>query len=207
MPKLPSLLLCAWSVACALYSGAQVPEKRTLVTTVDVVAGNILEASKNPGGVELISGCDIPETKTFNANFENPYAALADAARKENHLTWTKSGSAYTVTIQLTASQSVTSVKLPAMQISATTLSEATDSLLQVSAVRDRVVGMKMTELAENFGFTSINERKTHLIDLPAGTLREDLNALAVAFGSAVWKLDQRECQNTRTFRISWIAK
>jgi hypothetical protein len=207
MPKLPSLFLCAWSVACALYSGAQVPEKRTLDTTADVLAGTILAASKNPGGVELISGCAIPETKTFNANFENPDAALADAAQRENHLTWTKGVSAYTVTIQLTATQRVTSVRLPALQIRAKTLSGATDTLLNEAPVRDRITGMKMTELTENFGSASINERDVRVIDLPAGTLREDLNALAVSFGSAIWKLDQRECENIRTFRISWITK
>jgi hypothetical protein len=201
------LVLYALSVTGARYAYAQAPARQTTGTAVDILAGDILKASKNPGGIELISGCDVPVAKDVPSKSENIDITLAAMAQKEGHLTWTKSGMAYTVTIQLAQSRSVTSVKLPALQMKVKTLSEATDTLLQAPAVRDRIADTKMTEVAEKFGFTSLNEGKTHNIDLPAGTLREDLNLLATTFGAAIWKLDQRECGNSRTIRISWIAK
>jgi len=207
MLKLLSLLICASSVTFAQDSGEQIQKKPTLNTTADSLAGDILKASKNPGGVELILGCDGLGMKTFHPNFENPDAALADIARTESHVTWTKKGSAYTVTIQLAPSQSLTSVRLPALQIRAKTLSQATDSLLNEGPVRERISAMNTSEMTENFGFASINEREMRVIDLPPGTLREDLNVIATAFGSAIWKLDQRECNKSRTFKISWISK
>lgn len=202
-----SLLLCACSVTCALCSDAQVPAKRLTSRTVDALAGEILEAGKSPGGIELISGCDTLEPTAFRPDAEGPDAALAEVASREKRMTWVKNGPAYTVTIQLAPVQSIALARLPALQIEAKTLTAATGELLQARAVRDRIAGMNLTELTQNFGFTSVNEGKARTVDLPAGTLREDLNAIAIAFGAAIWKLDQRECGNSRTFRISWIAK
>jgi hypothetical protein len=201
-----SLGFCALSLIGANNAVAQAIAKQTR-TAVDILAEDVLKASKHAGGVELISGCDVPVARALPPESENLDIALTGMAERESHLTWTKTGKAYTVTIQLTGDQSVTSVRLPALQMSANTLSEATDKLLQAAAVRERIAGMNLTELTEDFGFTSINESQAHSIDLPAGTLREDLNALATAFGTAIWKLDQRQCGNNRTVRISWIAR
>jgi hypothetical protein len=201
-----TLGFCTLSLIGANNAVAQATAKQT-AKAVDILAEDVLKTSKHPGGIELISGCDVPVARALPLESENLDIALTSMAERERHLTWTKTGTAYTVTIQLMKDQGITSVRLPALQMSANTLPEATDKLLQAAAVRERIVSMKLTELTENLGFTSINEGQEHNIGLPAGTLREDLNALATAFGTAIWKLDQRQCGNNRTVRISWIAR
>jgi hypothetical protein len=207
MPRLFSLILCYWLVACSQHVHAQTDLSQTSKPTIDGWAEKILRAGKSPGGIELVSGCDVPILKALPEESGDADIALARMAQKEKHLSWRKSGAAYTIVIQLTATQSVAAVKLPAMQVKATTLSQATDTLLQEPAVRDRIAEMKITELAENLGFTSLNEHEAHFINLPAGSLRDDLTGIAAAFGAALWRLDQRECGDSRTLRVSWIAK
>jgi len=106
-----------------------------------------------------------------------------------------------------TATPSVSSAKLPSLQLRVKTLSEATDILLQQKAMQDHPAALNTTEAPDNIGFSSIRERELRIVSIPPGTLKEDLNTLASAFGAAVWKLDQHDCRGNRTFRLSWIAK
>jgi hypothetical protein len=174
---------------------------------LDVVAADLLKARDVPGGVEVISGCSAIPLRVFEVGSMPTEGALNILSQSEHSLTWDKKGPAYTVTIRGTATPSVSSAKLPSLQLRVKTLSEATDILLQQRAMQDHLAALNTTEAPDNIGFSSIHERELRIVSLPPGTLREDLNALASAFGAAVWKLDQHDCGGNRTFRLSWIAK
>ena len=186
---------------------AQKPSVSAERQALDVIAADILRVGNVPGGIEIIAGCDALKTSALDISGRSTDQALNMLKQTERSLNWEKRSGAYLVTIQAVSSPSIASVYLPGVHLTVRTLSEATDVLLQQEATRQRLAELKMSEAPENLGFASINERETRTIFLPAGTLRDQLDALATTFGKGIWRLDQRECGAGRTFRLSWIAK
>jgi hypothetical protein len=201
------VLLCSVILLCASGDSAQVVTPKTSLRTLDVVVADLLKAARVPGGIEVMRGCNDLESKPFEVATVPISAALTNLSEVERTLTWHKIGAGYLVTITSVGSPRVTSAEIPALQLKAKTLTEASDILLQEQATRNRIAGLKLSEGPSNIGFSSIHDRDRRGISLPAGTLRDDLNALATAFGPAIWQLDQRECGGRRSFRLSWIAK
>ncbi len=175
--------------------------------TLDVAVADLLKANKVSGGIEIFAGCKPFEEKTFEIVDRPLDSALARLAQAEPSLSWRKNEKTYLATIKLVDSPSLTAAKLPPLQLKVRTLWQATDSLLQHRATQNRVAELKLSSGPEHLGTSSIYERDERTISLPAGTLQDDLNTVAAAFGSAMWQLNQRECGETRTFRLSWIAR
>jgi hypothetical protein len=198
-----------WALALmgSFTSAAQVATAKSALRSVDVVVADVLKAGNVPGGIEVIAACNELEARAFDVEAARTDNALTILSQEEPRVSWVKRGSTYTVTIKTAASPSVAAAKLPALQLRVKTLSEATDILLQQKALRSHLAELKMSEASSELGFSSIHEREAKIISLPAGTLREDLNALAAAFGTAIWRLDQHDCEGNRAFRLSWIVK
>jgi hypothetical protein len=174
--------------------------------TLHQVVGDLLRKSNSPGGLEVISGCAAEASKVFTLS-ESVDQTLDALARSEKALTWSKGpGHLYRATIRYSSDVSLSSIHVPARHLQVSNPSFASDLLLQDPAVRSELDKLRLTEAPEDLGFSSIREH-TRAIDLPAGTLGEDLMLLASNFGRAVWQLDQQTCGNTRTFRIVWIVK
>jgi hypothetical protein len=197
------LFILLWS-STTLAQGA---DAKGPLKPLDVIVADLLQASNVPGGIEVLSGCDQLKAKTREPETLTTDAALSVLSEAEHTLAWSKKGNLYSVRIREVDTPSVTSVQLPALQLNVTTLAQATDILLQHQATRNHLARIKMSETTDAIGFSSIHERNTRSISLPAGTLRDDLNAVALAFGKAIWRLDQRECGGDRIFRLSWISK
>ena len=202
-----SVLLCSVILLCASGDSAQVVTAKTSLRTLDVVVAELLEAARIPGGIEVMRGCNELESKRFEVATVPISAALTNLSEVERTLTWHKIGPSYLITITSVGSPIVTTVEIPPLQLKGKTLAEASDILLQEQATRNRIAGLKVSEGPSNIGFSSIHDRDRRDISLPADTLRDDLNALAAAFGPAIWQLAQRECGGRRSFRLSWIAK
>lgn len=200
-------LSCCLVVLCTYIGAEQGAAANRPLRTVDVVAADVLKAAKVPGGIEVITGCNRFAARPFDVPSGLVDNTLVSLSRSDSSLSWYKRGNRYTVIIKLVSAPSVTSAKLPALQMKVKTLPEATDLLLQQKGTQDRIAELKLVGAPDELGFSSIHERDTRQISLPAGTLQDDLNALAAAFGAAVWHLDQRQCGGSRTFRLSWIAK
>jgi hypothetical protein len=192
---------------CASAASAQVVTAKTPLRPLDAVVADLLKTARVPGGIEVTRGCDELEPKPFEVATAPTSDALTSLSQVERTLTWQKIGTSYLVTITPVGGPRVASVGLPALQLKAKNLAEASDFLLQQQAVQNRIAELRLSEVPDNIGFSSIHERETRDVSLPAGTLREDLNALATVFGAAIWQLDQRECGGRRSFRLSWIAK
>jgi hypothetical protein len=190
----------------AATCNAQNATTETQLKTIDAFVADLMRADKVAGGLELVQECAPLEPKPLD--FKGPLIqALRKLSQVDPSLSWRQSGSTYLVTINRSGSARLTSVHLPALQFSARTLDEASDILLQQQRVRDRIRELRLAESPSNIGFSSINERELRQISLPEGTLGEDLNALAAAFGSAIWQLDQRTCGNNSSYRLAWISK
>jgi len=203
---LQSLSWC-FVLLCTCSGTEQIGAANRPLRTVDVVAADVLRAAKVPGGIEVITGCNQFVASSFDVTSGLVDNTLASLSRSDPSLSWYKRGNRYTVTIKGVSAPSLTSAKLPALKMKVKTLSEATDLLLQQKGTQDRIAELKLVGAPDELGFSSIHERDVRQISLPAGTLQDDLNALAAAFGAAVWHLDQRQCGGSRTFRLSWIAK
>jgi hypothetical protein len=186
---------------------AQLAAGKIPLRPLDVVVADLLKTARVPGGIEVLRGCNNLDPKPFQVAAVPTSDVLTNLSEIERTLTWQKTGAGYLVTITSAEAPKVASVELPALHLKAKTLAEASDILLQQQATQNRITELKLSEAPDNIGFSSIHERDTRDISLPAGTLREDLNALAVAFGTAIWQLDQRECSGRRSFRLSWIAR
>lgn len=103
-------------------------------------------------------------------------------SKTENGVTWIRRDKAIIVTIRSVGSPSIASTDLPGMQVRVRTLSEATDELLQQPTMKSCLSQLKMAAAPDNGGFSSIVERETRSIVVPAGTLRDQLNTLAITF-------------------------
>lgn len=172
----------------------------------ELVVGEVLKRSNSPAGLEVISGCETGP-KMWQVPTGTTEEALNNLALSEGLLTWDKGvANSYRAVIRYSPDISLGSIHVPPQHIEAKTLTLATDLLLANPAIQAELVKQKFTPSPESVGFSSIRQHD-HSIDLPAGTLGDDLTLLASEFGGAVWQLDQRTCGSKRTFRITWILR
>lgn len=170
----------------------------------ELAVGEVLKRAGSPGGLEVITGCDT-EVKAWAVPAGNTEQALADLARSEKALRWTKGvADSYRAVIRYSPDMSLSAIQIPPQHIEAKTLSLATDLLLADPTVKIEIEKLRFTALPGQLGFSPIRQHN-HSIDLPAGTLGDDLTLLASNFGRAIWQLDQQACGQTRVFRIVWI--
>ncbi len=201
------MFLGAVTLLSACGSVAQKESAALSLRPVDIVIAELLKAGSVSGGIEVTKGCDQLPGRSFTLTNQPVEDALTNLAQIDQHMTWQKAGRAYSVKVAYTATTEITSTQLPALQLKIRTLSQASEILLAQKALRTRFREFGMVEAPDNIGFSSINEREERDVSLPAGTLRDDLNAVALAFGHAIWQFDQQQCGSSRTFRLSWISK
>ncbi len=199
-------LLCATILLFAGADSAQVAGK-VPPRALDAAVADLLRKAAVPGGIEVVRDCGQFESKQFEIASGPIGDALASLSQSESRLTWRKIGGSYSVTINSAGVSVLASVEVPALKLRVRTLAEASDTLLQQKAVRQRIADLRLSEAPDNLGFSSLNEQRARDISLPAATFRDDLDAVAAAFGAAIWELDQRQCGDNRTFRLSWISK
>lgn len=207
MIKISTIVLWAIVVMVSALLSAETMPRSVGTQPLDAVASDVLRRGGVPGGVEVITGCESLEPTFIAVDDTNTENVMNVLTKSQNSLSWAKRDKAITVTIRTDGGPSIASTDLPEMQLEVHTLSEATDVLLQQPAVQSRLSQLKMKETIGNVGFSSITEHEARTIVVPAGTLRDQLNALAITFGKAVWLLQQRECGGTRIFQLSWVAK
>jgi hypothetical protein len=188
-----------------LYAQAQSGYSRT--GKLDDVVGELLRKSGSAAGLEVITGCGAQESKAFTVPAGSIEENLNDLARSDKALTWGKdNGNSYRAAIRYSSDVRLTSIQVPAVHIEEETPMLAADSLFAVSTVRAEIGKLGYAQSQSELGFSPIRTQK-RVVDLPAGTLGEDLMVLASAFGPSVWQLDQHTCGKTRTFRLDWIAR
>ena len=205
IPFFICILLVSTMSMLTLHAQTQSSYSRT--GKLDDVVGEVLRKSGSAAGLEVIAGCGAQESKAFTVSARSIGESLNDLAQSEKALTWSKDNSnSYRATIRYTSDVGLTSIQVPAVHIEAETPVLAADRLFAVPTVRAEIGRLGYAESPEELGFSPIR-RQNHVIDLPAGTLGDDLMMLASKFGAAVWQLDQHTCGKTRTFRLNWIAR
>src|SRR5262249_49144033 len=141
---------------------------------LDDVVGEVLRKSGSAAGLEVITGCGAQESKAFTVSAGSIGESLNDLAQSEKALTWSKDRHSYRATMWYTSDVRLTSIQVPAVHIEAETPLLAADSLFAVPTVRAEIGRLGYAESQEELGFSPIR-RQNQVIDLPAGTLGDDL--------------------------------
>ena len=171
------------------------------------IVGEVFRESGSPAGLEVITGCGVKESRVLTMSANSVEEGLNKLVQSEKALSWSKGNSnSYRATIRYSPEIRLTSIRIPAKHIEARTVLLATDALLTDPSVLVEITKLGYKESSGELGFSQIRQQK-RVIDLPAGTLGDDLMVLAEEFGPSVWELDQRTCGETQTFRINWIRR
>ena len=184
--------------------GEQQPETRT--GTVEGIVGEVLQTSRSPAGLEVARECSQPAAGRYQVVPGDPDQSLRLIAERDSTVAWRKIGNIYQVSISGAHALALGSLRVPRMTIKTVTTFAAGDAVLRNFEVKEQISALRFEQLTDQIGGSSINEREERVINIPAGSLRTALNTIAVTFGAAVWKLDERTCGDHRGFRITWIA-
>jgi len=175
---------------------------------LESVVGEILRDSGVTAGLEIIDGCGVKESTVFTPSTGNIEERLNHLVQSEKALSWSKvTDKSYRVTIRYSSDIRLTSIRVAAKHIEARTLTLATDLLLSDPSVQSEIGRLGYAYSPGEIGGFSPIHTERRVIDLPAGTLGDDLMVLAAKFGPSVWQVNQHNCGNTRTFRVDWIRR
>jgi hypothetical protein len=167
----------------------------------------ILSNGDVSAGLEIIDGCGVKESKVLTPPAGNTEERLNNIMQSDKVLSWSRiNDKSYRATIRYSPDIQLTSIRVPPKHIEARTLMLATDLLLSDASVRSELVRLGYTYYPGEIGFSPIHT-ELRVIDLPAGTVGDDLMVLAEKFGPSAWQVKQHTCGNSRTFRVDWIKR
>ena len=184
------------------------------VSTPDAVSQALLDAGV-PGGISALHYCGGFPTRTFKPASRSVRALLDEVVTADPAYLWrVDDGVVNLVPRNLKIQFLETSV--PRLELKESkSLDEALDILMALPEVQrqaDRELGQRAIEGgAYAFTVSPTNEKrpqKTLSIALTDTTVAGALNAIAKAYGSAVWVLVKNECHNSgrKTFSIKFIS-
>jgi hypothetical protein len=207
MRRFISLFICMLLLSISMTLHAQTQSSYSRTGKLDDVVGEVLRKSGAAAGLDVITGCGAQESKAFTVSGSSIEESLNGLALSDKTLTWSKAdNNSYRATIRYSSDTPLTAIQVPALHIEAETPMLAANDLFALATVRAQIAKLGYVQSPEEFGFAAIRRQK-RIVDLAAGTLGDDLMALASKFGSSVWQLDQYTCGKTRTFRMNWIAR
>ncbi len=181
----------------------------------NVVAGqaavNALLDADVPGGVARVSGCDEPVTDSFRPRDRSLRGVLDSIVSADPRYTWEIKDNVINVipTRGLPAFLLVHVSRFDIAEVESP--SEALSQLLAIPEVRQAQLSLGPRAVQGGAHIfcpgCPAKEKKTFSVSLKGVTVRESLNAIARAHGSAVWSFRQSQCGGRRFFYLDFAAK
>jgi len=176
---------------------------------VGQAAINALIDAGSPGGIATVSGCNEDVTHTFTPRDSSLLGVLDSIVSTDPHYKWELMDNLVNV-IPSNGLPPFFAVRISKFDIpGAETPNEALFQLLAIPELRQAQLNLGRHAIqggVRPFCPQGCSPEKTKKIsvNLKGVTVREALNAIARADGSAVWRFSQWECGGQRTFSLEF---
>lgn len=174
-------------------------------------AVNALLDADVPGGVAKVSGCDVRVTDNFRPYDRSLRQVLDAIVSADSRYTWELKDDVINMIpssgLPAFLSFRVSKVELTEVE----SPSEALSQLLAIPEVQRAQAGLGPRAVQGGAHVfcpgCPAKEKKTLSVSLKQVTIRDALNAIARAHGSAVWSFQQSECGGRRFFSLDFAVK
>ena len=180
------------------------------VTTPDAVAQALLDA-RVPGGITVLHYCGGFPARSLKPSSSSLRGVLDAVVSSDPDYSWRLDDGVVNL-VPLNIRINFLETHIPKLELKAVkTPHEALNMLMALPEVQRQAQSELGSRLVEGFAYafgTEGSEReKTFSIALNNVTVAEALNAIAKAYGVAVWVLVKNECNNTerKSFSIKFI--
>ena len=174
-------------------------------------AVNALLDADVPGGVVRVSGCDEAVTDSLRPRDRSLRGVLESVVSSDPRYTWEIKDDVINVIPRsgLPAFLSVRISKFDLAEVESP--KEALSQLLAIPEVQQAQfsLGSRAVQGGAHIFCPGcpVKEKKTFSVSLNDVTVRESLNAIARAHGSAVWSFRQSECGGRKSYSLDFNAK
>jgi hypothetical protein len=171
------------------------------------VLARVIYAGGGVGGVEQHLGCEEQKRVPLPGAGSKIDDKLTSLQADIPTLTWSKNNSGYRVYVGSNGMPSLTNVTLPPLTLLFSEVSAATDQLLSQPSVEDHIAKTHLKLFSPPIGYrgaTPPTSAKIRL-DLPAGTLADDLDRIAQAGAKNIWIYTVSECKGSYNARLFWL--
>jgi hypothetical protein len=176
-------------------------------TPADVVM-RVLTDEKVSGGIESYVGCRSDQKNSYTAVGETVDNKLTSLKAAVPNLQWRKIDVAtYRIEIGQDNAASLMDVVIPSVTLQFYNVHDATDQLLDRQEVEANIKKTHLKLFAAPVGFSDAMSKKNgelqHL-ELPTGTIADDLDQIAKTVGARIWLYSAYDCDGTLNGRLLW---
>jgi hypothetical protein len=185
------------------------PELAHLTTAGTVVQG--LNTAGVPGGIINVPDCEVPVRATFTPQGSTLRSVLDSVVSSDSQYQWEINRGVVNL---LPRSGEPSFLKLRVRQFKAEQVGTVYEALDQLLATPELKKGMEDSNLGSmvlrgGMGYygQSKGRQQKFTISVENTTVREALNAIARAQGTAVWAYTQHQCKGTKSFSIDFLVR
>jgi len=185
------------------------PELAHLSTTATVVQG--LNTAGVPGGIIHVPDCEVPTRATFTPQGSTLRSVLDSVVSSDSQYQWEINRGVVNL---VPRSGEPSFLKLRVHQFKAEqvdTVYEALDELLATPEVKkgmeDSNLGSMVFRGGMGYYGQSKGGKQKFNVSVKNTTVREALNAITRAQGTAVWAYTQRQCNGTKSLSIDFLVR
>jgi hypothetical protein len=182
--------------------------------TVRSAFAHALIAANVAGGIATISSCQQDQEHDFRGATTSLGNALDTIVASEPENKWVMSRGVVNLVpagdLPLLLDVPISYFKVQ----NARTVLEAVDQLMALPEVQDRIAQLHLEELNRHVGLSDLKRPGSASADRPPlnlnlrdVNLRDALNAIASAHGSAVWAYTERHCRSRDQFSIDFLVR
>lgn len=182
-------------------------------TTLINATTRTLRRADLPGGIAIVESCSRDINYSFAPSGLTLRDVLDSIVSRDSRYRWQIEEGVVNI-IPVTREPELLNTRLARFSVERVTVNEAVSRLFAIPEVRSRMIELNLNQRSRQVGFgnldrpgeTPVSTTPLYTVNQANVTVREALNAIARAHGSAVWAYTEHRC-GTNAFSIDFLVQ